>query len=288
MKKTFIYKQLKECKLSADVIIQARQSPILIYLHSGGLIFGTRKWLSVEQIDFYVNAGYNLVAIDYRLAPETKLTEIIEDIRDALQWVRTSVCPAYGLNPDRIALLGCSAGAYLSLLAGTMEWRPQAIVSLYGYGDIVGDWITKPSPYYCHRPLVSPALARDRVGNTELAEGDWSRFDYYLYCRQNGVWLEEVTGLDRNRDARLLDSMNPMRLLTERFPPTLLLHGDQDTDVPYDQSVAMNLALQKLGVDSELITIEGADHVFDQHFNDPAVRYAFEQIKLFLDRVFAD
>ncbi|WP_239616771.1 alpha/beta hydrolase [Cohnella mopanensis] len=286
MRTTLTYKQVKDCTLSADVIIHERKSPVLIYLHSGGLIFGTRKWLSEDQIDFYANAGYNLVAIDYRLAPETKLTEIIEDIRDAINWVRTSICPSYGINSDRIALLGCSAGAYLSLLIGTMDIRPQAIVSFYGYGDILGDWIAKPSPYYCQRPKVNPTLVRELVGKSELTEGDWSRFEYYLYCRQNGIWLEEVTGLDRDRDEWLLNSLNPIHLLTNQFPPTLFLHGDQDTDVPYEQSVAMNQALQKLGVDSELITIEGADHVFDQHFNDPAVREAFEQIRLFLDRVF--
>jgi acetyl esterase/lipase len=288
MKITLTYKRLKDCTLSADVFIHGNEFPVLIYLHSGGLIFGTRQWLSEAQIDYYANAGFNIVAVDYRLAPETKLQDIIVDVRDAIQWVRASLCPSYGLDPDRIALVGCSAGAYLSLLMGTAEIRPKAIVSFYGYGDIVGDWITEPSPYYSQKPSVSPTRARELVGTSELAEGDWSRFDYYLYCRQNGVWLEEVTGLDRRKDVRLLSSMNPVDLLSEHFPPTLFLHGDRDTDVPYEQSVIMNQALQRLGVDSELISMEGADHVFDQHFDSPAVQNAFEQIHIFLKRVFRE
>jgi len=76
----------------------------------------------------------------------------------------------------------------------------------------------------------------------------------------------------------------PIQNVTEDYPPTLLLHGDHDTDVPYEQSVLMYEKLQEKGISSDLITIEGADHVFDQYFHNPDVQQAFTEVIHFLKK----
>lgn len=108
------------------------------------------------------------------------------------------------------------------------------------------------------------------------------RFNYYLYCRQHGVWLKEVAGINNEDDLTKLIQYNPINNITVDFPPTLFLHGDQDTDVPYEQSVLMHKKLKEKGVATKLIAIKGADHVFDQNFSDLQVQNAFEDVIDFL------
>jgi len=280
MKKTMIYKETNDCTISLDVYHQHPNSPVVIYIHGGALIFGTRGWLPIEQVEYYHNAGFNVVSIDYRLAPETRLEFIVDDIRDAINWIRTTATQLYNFDSSRIVLIGSSAGAYLSLLIGTIDKNLKAIISFYGYGDILGQWYSEPSEYYCQRPIVDHAAAYNVVGRSEITDGSWTRFDYYLYCRQNGIWVQEVTGLDR-LDERLR-MYNPIYNLSEDYPPTLFLHGDKDTDVPYEQSVKMYEELKKIGINTGLVTIYEGDHVFDHSFNEPNVQAAFKRVVEFL------
>lgn len=277
-KETVTYKQVKGCSIKADIYYRGKHSPVLMYIHGGALMFGSRSWLPLNQVELYYEAGFTVVSIDYRLAPFTKLYDIVQDIRDAIHWVKTDAVQYYEFDADRLILMGGSAGGYLCLLMGTMELKPGAIVSFYGYGDILGDWVMQPSEHYCTRPIVTKEQAQHAIERQAVSEGDWERFNYYLYCRQQGVWLTEVSGLDPSEDRSLLEMYNPINNIQNNFPPTLLLHGDQDTDVPYGQSVLMYEQLRKSGISAELITIHGVDHVFDQqHFKVPEVQGAFQR-----------
>lgn len=282
MKDTKIYKEINNCSICADIYYQGSNTPVILYIHGGALIFGARSWLSSDQIEYFRQAGFSIVNIDYRLAPETGFEEIIQDIKDAITWIRTKAIAWYDFDVSRIAVMGSSVGGYLGLLIGTMDIRPQVIVSLYGYGDIFGEWFSKPSDHYCQRPIINKETARQYVGENEITNGPWDRFHFYLYCRQHGVWLKEVTGIVNELDHAQLIQYNPINNITVDFPATLFLHGDQDTDVPYEQSVLMYKKLNEQGVAAKIITVEGADHVFDQNFRDPQVQNAFENVVEFL------
>jgi acetyl esterase/lipase len=79
-KQTYVYKIVQDCQIQADVyrLPGEEQQPAILWLHGGGLIFGDRTMLRPEQVEQYLTAGYTVVAIDYRLAPETKLHAILE------------------------------------------------------------------------------------------------------------------------------------------------------------------------------------------------------------------
>jgi len=88
-----------------------------------------------------------------------------------------------------------------------------------------------------------------------------------------------VAGHDPLIEPGSLDAYCPLRLITPDYPPTLLLHGDQDTDVPYEQSLQMHAALREAGVDAQLITIPDGVHGFDrQQATRPEVVVAFDQV----------
>ena len=76
----------------------------------------------------------------------------------------------------------------------------------------------------------------------------------------------------------------PIRNVTKEYPPTLLLHGDKDTDVPYEQSVLMARKLDEYHVEHDMITMPNRGHGFDREMQDPAVSAAFDRVMVFLKK----
>ena len=289
VKQTYCYKQVGDCKIYADVHRHGEEKnrPAIVWIHGGALISGHRENLQPVQLGKYLGAGFNVISIDYRLAPETKLKFIIEDLRDAFKWARQRGPALAGIDPDRIAVVGHSAGGYLALMSGfCAKPRPRAIVSFYGYGDIAGEWYSRPDPFYARQPAVARDEAYGVVGHGVISEAtSRERFRFYLYCRQTGLWPNEVAGHDPIKQPKAFDPFCPIRNVTRKYPPTLLLHGDQDTHVPYAQSVLMAQKLEQHRVEHELITMTNRGHGFDggrRATDDAEVARAFDKVVDFL------
>jgi acetyl esterase/lipase len=261
---THIYKEADGLPIRADVwgAEPGGRKPAVLWIHGGALILGSRRSVP-RALRELAGSGYVVVSIDYRLAPETKLPGIIEDLRDAYRWVRAEGPRRFGIDRDRVAVAGGSAGGYLTLMTGfCVRPRPRALVSYYGYGDITTPWYAEPDAFYRRQPLVSEEEARGAVGVTPLSDPppQNQRGRFYLYCRQQGRWPQEVAGRDPRRDPRWFDRYCPIRNVSREYPSTLLIHGTADTDVPYSESAAMAAKLKERGVPHELITLEGAGH----------------------------
>ena len=286
-KSTHIYKTANERPIHLDVHIPERRikgNPAIVWIHGGALINGDRDGRP-ERFQKYLDFGYTVFTIDYRLAPETKLPEIISDVQDALTWVRENGPEIALIDPNRIAVAGNSAGGYLALMTGTFATPPKAVIAFYGYGDIVGTWYSEPDPYYCtENPLVSEADAREHFGGPPITRPDQrpGNGEFYLYCRQQGIWPNEVGGRDIKEDPAFFIPYCPEQNVRKTYPPTLLLHGNTDTDVPHDQSVNMARALKADGIEHGFITIEGRGHGFDAWKDDPQVIAAWDAVRDFL------
>lgn len=286
MKETKLYKKTEDCSIRMDIYYQVPGAPVIVYLHGGALIFGSRRDLTETQVEYFKTAGFNVISIDYRLAPETKLDQIVEDVRDAIKWIRLKTSEWYDMDTEQLILMGSSAGGYLSLLLGTMpEIYPVAIISMYGYGDILGEWYSKPSEFYLKMKPIDLVNAEQFVGKYGTTDGSAERFMYYLHCRQHGSWVENICGLNQTDNSDVLRAFNPIDNLDTNFPPTIFLHGDSDTDVPYEQSDMMHQSLKSLGIKTELVTIAGADHGFDKIFSSEEVQNAYEQIIVFINSI---
>lgn len=263
------YKTVGDLKIQADVYRPAddRVRPVVVWIHGGALILGNRAGVPKNLLDLCATEGYALVSIDYRLAPEAKLPEIVGDVEDALTWIRGDGAKAAKLDPERLVVVGGSAGGYLTLTAGfRAKPRPTALVAYWGYGDVDGTWYTQPSEFYRkQKPLVNKGDAMKAVGGKVLtgSETDFDakgRGQYYLYLRQNGLWTNEVTSFDPKKDRDKLTPYCPVRNVTKDYPPTLFVHGTEDTDVPYSLSADMAAELTKHKVTHELVTVKGAGH----------------------------
>ncbi len=262
---THTYKVAGGHEIKADVYgaTEGARKPGLVWIHGGALIMGSRKPLGTPFPSNLLGLGYVVVSIDYRLAPETKLPAIVEDLQDAWRWVRRQGSKQLGIDPDRIATAGGSAGGYLTLMTGfCLDPRPRALVSYFGYGDITTRWYSEPDEFYRRQPLVSKEEAYRSVGTSALSEppAPSRRGRFYLYCRQNGIWPNEVAVHDPHTEPKWFDPYCPIRNVSAEYPPTLLIHGTEDTDVPYSESKNMAARLAQAGVRHELVTVAGAGH----------------------------
>ena len=274
---TYAYKTVGDLQIKADVhrFDDDVVRPVVIWIHGGALIMGNRAQRRAPSVgggvfgvtEMMLEAGYVVVSIDYRLAPETRLSSIIEDLEDAFAWVRAQGPELFNADASRIAVMGNSAGGYLTLTAGfRTEPRPTVLVSFWGYGDLVGDWYSQPSEYprhnrraiaisaeEAHAQVSGPPIsdARDRDGNGGI---------FYNYTRQNGLWPVEVSGWDPHTETERFYPFMPVRNVTGDYPPTMLIHGTDDTDVPYEQSLMMASEFEQHGVAYELVTIPGGEH----------------------------
>ncbi len=285
---TYIYKEIEDLEIRADLYAGSGDGPrpTILFMHGGALIAGNRWMILDDQLELLTGNGYNLISIDYRLAPETKLASIIGDTEDAWRWIHAEA-DSLLVDVDRLAVMGSSAGGYLTLTAGfRFQPRPRALVSLYGYGDLTGPWYSQPSPHYLKSPAVTAAEARSVVGEKPVScpggPGSPDRGKFYLYCRQMGIWPEQVSGHD-SKDADWFADFEPLRNVTNEYPPTILLHGEVDTDVPFEQSVMMKAALEANDVPNMLISRPYWNHGFDgAGLKDPQVSAAFERVMAFL------
>ena len=95
---------------------------------------------------------------------------------------------------------------------------------------------------------------------SDSRERDGNGRAFYQYCRQQGIWPKEVSTWDPHKQVEKFVPYMPVRNVTKDYPPTLLIHGTRDTDVPYEQSVMMAAQFKNHGVQHQLISIEGGEH----------------------------
>jgi acetyl esterase/lipase len=267
IRRTWIYKRVGDLDLEADVYAHGdlNGEAVVVWIHGGALIMEHRDTVPPWLLGACSRSGWALVSIDYRLAPETELPDIVADVEDAFDWLRgAGPEPPPGIAGP-IGVVGGSAGGYLALVTGfRVRPRPAAIVSLWGYGDLIGEWYSRPSHHPVHHQTVmSKEEALRQVSGPPVADDrhrDGDGYAFYQHCRQNGSWPKEVTGWDPDLEPDRFAPFMPVEHVSADHPPTLLIHGADDTDVPRERSVEMAAALRKAGVEHGLISVEGAEH----------------------------
>ena len=259
--------------------------PVVVWFHGGGLVFWNREHVHAEVRALVEERGYALVSFDHRLAPETKLPEIIGDIEVALRWLASDGAKRFHLDPDRVVVTGQSAGGYLTLVTGYRGTpKPKALVALFGYGSLTGDWYS-PSPHPAHNQREITAKEAASLTDGTVVSDDRDRIGdggtLYLYYRQAGAWRREVSGFPHNTMDEQLAPFEPVRHVTSDYPPTLLIHGTADTDVPFEESTMMAEQLRQHGVPVTLKPIANGEHGFgggDQQQLDDA----YETMRAFI------
>ena len=213
--------------------------PTAILIHGGGFDQGSKSTNVRPLFEPLANAGFAWFSVDYRLAPGAHFPQSIEDVFNAIRWVKANAA-AYHVDVSRIALIGESAGGFLVNYAGTHETpdtRVAAVVDFYG-------------------PIDYGQLAEARRDHPE-------RFNMESLNKHaangGGIHFFGVEQLDAAGLAKLR-TFSPLAAVHRGMPPFLCIHGTKDDQVPYEQSPELCDAMRKVGAACELITIEGGGH----------------------------
>lgn len=224
-----------------------RPVPLLIWIHGGGWQGGSKEnALPLRQ--GWLERGYAIASINYRLSSHAVFPAQIEDCKAAIRWLRANA-PNYRIDPARFGVWGSSAGGHLAALVGTsgdlksldvgehldQSSRVQAVCDYYGPTDFHA-FVSRPG-YENHANPTSPESLL--LGGTVKEKPE------------------------------LAKAANPITYVTPDDPPFLIVHGDQDPVVPLQQSELLYHALKSAQRSVHFHTIHGAGH--GQGFDGPEV-----------------
>lgn len=214
--------------------------PLIIWIHGGAWMAGSKNGPSPALR--FLKDGYAVAQVGYRLSPEAKFPAQIHDCKAAVRWLRAK-SQEYNLDAKRFVAWGSSAGGHLVALLGTSggvaelegnvndlkeSSRVQAVVDWFGPTDFLH--IGEPESDLQHNAPDSPEAKL--IG---------------------GALLE-----NKEKAAKA----SPITYVSKDAPPFLIMHGDHDRTVPFNQSELLYAALKKAGVDVTFVPMKGAGHGF--------------------------
>ncbi len=215
-------------KLLLDAHVPAGDGkfPVVLIVHGGGWMSGDRE-KDIVPVFAPFATNFTWFTISYRLAPTNRWPACMDDVNTAIRWVKQHAAEYKG-DPDRIALLGYSAGGHLVTFAGTEtneDTRVQAIVAFAPPTDLVSD--------------------NERRGGLSIS--------------MRALFGYDTTNIDDNV-RKVLKENSPLTYVQPGLPPFLIIQGSADKTVPIGQSHAFEAALKAAGDNCDFITIPRGQH----------------------------
>jgi acetyl esterase/lipase len=239
-----IYRRASGAELKADIYTPypaAGPTPTIITIHGGGWVEGTKDGATLSVLP-YLERGFAVVNIGYRLGRVAEAPAAVEDARCALRWVVANA-ERYHFDPQRIVVMGWSAGGHLALTTGLLPASagfdntcPAPDATRWGAADM---------------PEVKVAAVVNWFGITDVADL-LAGPDAKHYAIE---WLGSRA--DRMELAR---RVSPMTYVRAGAPPVITIHGDADPYVPYSHATRLHQALDKAGVPNRLVTVPKGGH----------------------------
>jgi acetyl esterase/lipase len=224
-----------ECKLD----VYARHStagavPTVLLIHGGGWVVGAKEGRVLEILP-WMEMGYSVVNVEYRLTRVAPAPAAVEDCRRALRWLMVNA-KKYNFDTTRIVVTGGSAGGHLALMTGMLD-------SAAGF-DATTEWDQSS-------PTLRVAAVVNWFGITDVKDmlGGQNRQNYAI------SWIGSQSDPEK-----LAARVSPMTYARKGSPPILTIHGTDDDLVPYSQAIRLHKALTEQGVQNQLLTIQGGHH----------------------------
>lgn len=220
--------------------------PLIIYVHGGGWMYGTKTLGAISCIIDALNHGYAVMTVDYRLVPNIAFPENIFDVKTAVRWARAHSAE-YGFDPERFAMIGDSAGGHITLMIGFTAGHPEYEGEQYGWAG--------------YSSAVQAIC--DMYGPADLA------FDHTIWFRESGVKRFPYPGKDPGYEPLfgtsnpdLLKLISPISLVHKNIPPTMIQQGTDDGIVAYQHSTALAEKITRVcGADRVLLKLyPGRNH----------------------------
>lgn len=231
--KDVVYKTIDSTALKLDIYHLkniSRSTPLIVFVHGGAWKKGDKGDYLRYLVD-YAEKGYVTATVQYRFTPNVTYTEMIQDVEDAIRWLKIN-SDNYYIDKNKVATVGGSAGGHLVMMNAftntsnkinqdSISSNVQAVVNFYGPTDLTADF------------------ARENPNVTALI------------------------GKSFTDDPSAYKAASPLFFVSKNAPPVLTFHGTLDELVPYEQADQLHTALQKAGAISDYHLLEGWPHTMD-------------------------
>jgi len=212
------------------------RTPAILCIHGGGFRAGKREGWDA-RCKLLAEHGYAAATVTYRLAPKFPFPAAVEDVKAAVRWLRANA-EKYGIDPERIGVVGDSAGGHLAQFLGVTGGVAQF------EGD--GGHASFSSRVACVVNYYGPSDFTKSYGKSVDA------------AEVLPLWL----GGDDTKEHKRHILASPLYWVTPTAAPTLLLQGTEDKYVNHEQAVWMRDKLKAAEVEVEFLSLEGAGHGF--------------------------
>lgn len=220
--------------------------PVIVWVHGGAWRRGSKSSMPLTDL---LEHGYAIASIDYRLSPVARFPAQIHDCKAAIRFLR-GTADQYGLDAERIGIAGSSAGGHLVALVGVTNGHPDL------EGD-VGDHDDESSDV---QAIV------DYYGPTNFLTILQQSTPHGLSVRVPALQL--LLGDDPDKLPELARLASPVFHVDKNDPPLLLIHGDQDPQVPINQSHELHAKYKQLGLRVTFEVVHGGAHGGDGFFDE--------------------
>jgi acetyl esterase/lipase len=227
----------------------------VIWVVSGGWV-SSHDGIGGGLYGEFLERGYTVFAVVHGSQPRYTIPEVLEDVHRAIRFIRHDA-RRFGIDPDRIGIMGGSAGGHLSLMMGldAQAGKPKK-------KDPVDQEPSRVRAVACFFPPTDflnygrPGRDTDAALREELGKFR-APFDFRELDRETGLF---VAISDPARRRKIMERISPITHVSPDDPPTLIIHGDADALVPIEQSRRLVEKLQAAGVTARLVTRAGAKH----------------------------
>lgn len=237
--------------MKMDILKPQSKTPLPAIVYVTGGFINANKDNGIQLRMHLAEAGYVVASIEYRVAPTAVFPQPLEDVKASIRYLRANA-NKFNIDPDRIGIVGGSAGGYLTAMAGVTSGTTtfdkgenldqsssvKAAVDLYGLSDLtrIGD-------------DYSDAVkeAHKSAGATEAL---WVNGSPVFGGRDGGILADPAAA----------KAADPMTYVGKNSAPMLLMHGTKDFVVSPSQTDLLFQALRKEGIPSDRYLVEGAAH----------------------------
>lgn len=250
--KDVVYATIDGKALGVDIYLPAnvKSPPLIVWVHGGA-------WYLYDKSQYpkaLVASGFAVASVDFRQSTEAKFPAQVHDIKAAIRFLRAK-SNDYGYSADKIAIAGASSGGHLAAMVGVTNGNKELEGS-------VGDFSQQSSEV---QAIV------DYFGASNLTTILTQSTPYGLGVRKPA--LDKLLGGQPEAVPDLAKLASPVFHVDAKDPPLFLLHGDQDPQMPINQSHELEGAYEMLGLKVHLEVVHGAGHAGPKFYEEPYLKH---------------
>ena len=253
-KEDVIYGRKHGVALTMDVFTPKKANGIGLVMCVSGGWFSAKSAINPPMYTDALDRGYTVFAVVHGSQPKFSIPEVLDDMHRSIRFIRHHA-KTYGIDPDRIGIMGGSAGGHLSLMMGCTggDGDPKA-------QDPIDRGSSRVQAVACFFPPTD-FLNYGKDGEITLGNGILKNFKApFEFTELDPIARAFIPILDEGRRRAIGKKISPVYHVTEKSAPALIVHGDADLLVPIQQAELIIAKLKSVQVPCELVVKKGAAH----------------------------